>query len=178
MPASSSRKALKKKPAAKPLTAAKKVTATPAAATAEALDHLSRETRVFPPPKEFSSKAHVKSMAEYRKLYKESIDSPETYWPKVASQLHWFKPWKKILQWKLPDAKWFVGGQTNMAYNCLDRHLTTHRRNKAAILWEGEPGDTRTITLRPNCIATCAALRMCSKAWVLRPAIASRCTCR
>ena len=116
------------------------------AANSETVDHLSNETRSFKPSKEFSKKAHIGSMDEYRKIYKKSVEKPEKYWPTVAEELHWFKPWKKVVEWKLPDAKWFVGGTTNVSYNCLDRHLTTWRRNKAAILWEGEPGETRTIT--------------------------------
>ena len=100
---------------------------------------LSHEKRVFPPPKEFSKRAHIKSLAQYRKLYHESIQSPEKFWAKQAkNELVWFKPWKKVLQWKTPFAKWFIGGKLNLSENCLDRHLTTHRRNKAAILWEGE----------------------------------------
>src|ERR1043165_8869537 len=112
----------------------------------EALDRLSKQSRTFPPPKAFSKQAHVKALKEYRRLYDESVRKPEKFWPKIASQLHWFTPWKKVFDWKLPDAKWFVGGKTNLCYNCLDRHLSSWRRNKAAILWEGEPGDTRTLT--------------------------------
>src|SRR3954464_1324961 len=101
-----------------------------------------QETRVFPPPKEFSRRAHIKSMAEYRKLYQESIRSPEKFWARQAKQeLVWFKPWKKVLQWKAPFAKWFVGGQLNVSVNCLDKHLQTATANKAAIIWEGEPAD-------------------------------------
>ncbi len=115
-------------------------------APSEALDQLAKETRSFPPSKTFSKAAHVGSMEAYEKMYEKSVSKPEKFWSKIASELHWFKPWKKELEWKLPNAKWFVGGKTNMSYNCLDRHLSTWRRNKAAILWEGEPGDTRTIT--------------------------------
>src|SRR5258706_11804743 len=84
--------------------------APPAAASpTEALDQLAKASRSFKPPKEFSKKAHVGSMAEYRKMHKQSIEKPDKYWSGIASQLHWFKPWKKVLDWKLPDAKWFVG---------------------------------------------------------------------
>jgi acetyl-CoA synthetase len=113
------------------------------------------EERVFPPPKSFSQRAHVKSMAQYRKLYNESIRQPEKFWGRVAEEeLVWFKPWKKVLQWKLPNAKWFVGGQLNVSYNCLDRHLGTATANKAALIWEGEPagpgstGQERTYTYK------------------------------
>src|SRR5438477_11283411 len=101
-----------------------------------------QETRVFPPPKAFSQQAHIQSMAQYRKLYNESIRTPEKFWAKQAkAELVWFKPWKAVLQWKLPFAKWFIGGQLNVSYNCLDRHLDTPTANKAALIWEGEPGE-------------------------------------
>ncbi len=99
------------------------------------------------PSREFVKNANVSGMAAYKKLYDQAARNPESFWGKLAKQeLHWFKPWKKTLEWKTPFAKWFVGGKTNMSYNCLDRHLTTARKNKAAIIWEGEPGDTETIT--------------------------------
>jgi acetyl-CoA synthetase len=105
------------------------------------------ERRLFDPPAEFSKQAHLKSMAEYETLYRESLESPDTFWPRMASELHWFKKWDQLLDWSTPPfAKWFVGGKINIAYNCLDRHLTTHRHNKAAIIFEGEPGDSRVIT--------------------------------
>src|SRR4051812_26822437 len=101
-----------------------------------------QEKRVFPPPKEFSKKAHLKSMAEYRKLYDASIRSPENFWAKQAKEeLVWFKPWKKVLEWKSPFAKWFVGGQLNVSVNCLDKYLNTPVANRAALIWEGEPAD-------------------------------------
>ena len=113
------------------------------------------ETRVFPPPKAFSATAHIKSLAQYRKLYNESIKSPEKFWGKQAKEeLVWFSPFKKVLQWKVPFAKWFVGGKLNLSYNCLDRHLNTPTANKAAIIWEGEPaapgipGEERTLTYK------------------------------
>lgn len=107
------------------------------------------EKRVFRPSKEFSQGARIKSMAQYQKLYQESIRSPEKFWAKQATnELVWFKPWKKVLQWKLPYAKWFVGGKLNVSYNCLDRHLDTPTANKAALIWEGEPGDERVLTYK------------------------------
>jgi acetyl-CoA synthetase len=105
-----------------------------------------KEQRVFPPSADFSSRAHIKSAADYEGIRKRAADSPEEYWAEVASELHWFEKWNKVLEWDLPFAKWFVGGKTNMSYNCLDRHLTTARKNKVAILWEGEPGDVRALT--------------------------------
>jgi len=107
------------------------------------------EKRVFRPSKEFSDGARIKSMAQYQKLYQESIRSPEKFWAKQAkNELVWFKPWKKVLQWKLPYAKWFVGGKLNLSYNCLDRHLDTPTANKAALIWEGEPGEERVLTYK------------------------------
>src|SRR5678816_252090 len=98
------------------------------------------EERVFPPSKEFSRKARIKSAADYRKQYRASIRNPESFWARQAKEeLVWFKPWKKVLQWKAPFAKWFVGGQTNVSVNCLDKWLDTPTANKAALMWEGEP---------------------------------------
>ena len=110
------------------------------------LDSILRENRVFPPPEEFSRKAHIKSLEEYEVLYKKSIEDPEAFWAGVAQELHWFKPWEKVLEWNLPWAKWFVGGKINLSYNCLDRHLDGPRRDKTAIIWEGEPGEVRKLT--------------------------------
>src|SRR6266702_4621797 len=113
------------------------------------------EKRVFPPPKEFSKRAQIKSLAQYRKLYQESIRSPEKFWGRAAqNELHWFKPFTKVLQWQEPYAKWFGGGRLNVSYNCLDRHLGTPTANKAALIWEGEPagpgkpGEERTFTYK------------------------------
>jgi acetyl-CoA synthetase len=113
------------------------------------------EERVFKPSKEFSQRAHIKSFAHYRKLYNQSIKSPEKFWAKQAKdELVWFKPWKKVLQWKEPFAKWFIGGQLNVGYNCLDKWLGTAHANKAALIWEGEPaapgkpGEERTLTYK------------------------------
>jgi len=104
------------------------------------------EDRVIKPTKEFSKRARISSLAQYKRIYKESIQSPSKFWSKEAKELHWQKKWSKVLQWTPPFAKWFVGGKINASENCLDRHLTGHRKNKAAIIWEGEPGETRTIT--------------------------------
>jgi acetyl-CoA synthetase len=104
------------------------------------------EKRVFKPSKDFSKKAHIGSFAEYKKLYDQSIKSPEKFWGKQAADLVWHKKWTKVLEWKLPFAKWFVGGKLNVSENCLDRHLSGSRRNKAAIIWEGEPGEKRVLT--------------------------------
>jgi acetyl-CoA synthetase len=110
------------------------------------IDSALKEQRVFEPSDEFREKAHVGSLADYQRLYKEAEDQPEKFWANIAAELRWFKTWDRVLDWKLPFAQWFVGGQLNISYNCLDTHVATWRRNKAAILWEGEPGDSRTLT--------------------------------
>ena len=110
------------------------------------VDNVMQEKRLFPPPAEFSAKARIRSLAEYEKLWKEAAADIEKFWGRHAAELHWFKPFDKVLEWNEPFAQWFVGGQTNIAYNCLDIHLDTPRKNKAALIWEGEPGDRRVYT--------------------------------
>jgi acetyl-CoA synthetase len=110
------------------------------------IESLLKEHRVFPPDEEFSEHAHIRSMEQYRELYAKSIQDPEGFWGEMAQALHWFAPPQRVLEEDPPRARWFVGGTTNLSYNCLDRHLTSLRRNKAAILWEGENGDTRILT--------------------------------
>src|SRR5438067_1059958 len=105
-----------------------------------------KEKRVFKPAKNFAQKARIKNLAQYQRMYRESIKRPDKFWSREGKELSWQKPWRKVLEWKAPFAKWFIGGKLNLSENCLDRHLTTHRRNKAAILWEGEPGEKRTLT--------------------------------
>src|SRR6266567_2102050 len=114
-----------------------------------------REERLFPPPKDFARRARISSLAQYRKLYQQSVRWPEKFWGKQAKdELIWFKPWTKVLQWTEPFAKWFVGGQLNVFYYCLERHLGTAVANKAALIWEGEPaatgkpGEERTLTYK------------------------------
>src|SRR5271155_5667071 len=110
---------------------------------------VSREHRVFRPSAEFKAQANLGSQATYKKLYAESVNLPEKFWGRQAKEhLFWRRSFKKVLQWKLPHAKWFQGGQLNVAENCIDRHLATARANKAAIIFEGEPGDIRTLTYR------------------------------
>ncbi|MBC7898554.1 MAG: acetate--CoA ligase [Saprospiraceae bacterium] len=104
------------------------------------------ETRIFPPPVEFAANAYVKSFEEYEALYAEAAKDPTAFWAKQAEDLHWFRKWDTILEWNEPFAKWFVGGKLNISYNCLDRHLETDRRNKKAVIWEGEPGEIRELT--------------------------------
>jgi acetyl-CoA synthetase len=110
------------------------------------IDSVLQENRVFQPPAEFSAKAHIKSLEEYERIYAAAAADPEAFWANIAKELHWFEPWTKTLDWNAPWAKWFVGGKINISYNCLDRHVASERRNKTAILWEGEPGDERALT--------------------------------
>ncbi len=111
------------------------------------IESLLHEERVFHPLQSFADRAHIKSMAELEALRTEASADPEGFWARFAeSELHWFKKWDTVLKWEAPHAEWFVGGKINISYNCLDRHLQTSRRNKAALIWEGEPGDTRTLT--------------------------------
>ena len=105
-----------------------------------------KEDRVFNPSPDFCKKAHLNSLEEYEAMYRRSIDDPDGFWSEQAEKLHWFKKWDKVLEWNEPFAKWFVGAKTNLSYNCLDRHLGTWRKNKAALIWEGEPGDSRVLT--------------------------------
>jgi acetyl-CoA synthetase len=109
------------------------------------IESVMHEERVFPPPENFSKSANINA-SEYESLRAEAHDAPEDFWARMAEELHWFKKWETTLEWNPPHAKWFVGGKTNVSYNCLDRHLQNWRRNKAAIIWEGEPGDQRTLT--------------------------------
>ncbi len=105
------------------------------------------ETRLFPPSQGFSENARIGSRAAYDALYRKSIESPEEFWSAEAEELQWSRKWDQVLDWsKAPFAKWFVGGKTNISANCLDRHLDGPRKDKTAIIWEGEPGDTRTLT--------------------------------
>jgi acetyl-CoA synthetase len=111
------------------------------------LDTVLKEARRFKPSQAFRESAHIGSEAEYRRLYKRSIQNPNKFWGRVAGELHWFKKWNRVLDTKkAPFYRWFVGGKTNLSYNCLDRHLDSPTRHKAAIVWEGEPGDRRVLT--------------------------------
>src|SRR6516164_7813812 len=105
------------------------------------------QSNVFPPSPEFVKRARVQGMEGYRALYRRAAEKPEEFWGELAEkELFFFQKWSHVFEWHPPFVKWFVGGKTNVAYNCLDRHLATHRKNKVAILWEGEPGDQRMIS--------------------------------
>ena len=104
-----------------------------------AIDALLHESRTFPPPEDFARQANLSDPA----IYERAANDPEGFWEEQAKELHWFKPWDTVLKWDPPYAEWFVGGKLNVSYNCLDRHLSTPRKNKAALIWEGEPGDRK-----------------------------------
>jgi acetyl-CoA synthetase len=111
------------------------------------IESILQEKRLFPPTSDFSQNAHIKSLADYQRLYDKAKADPQQFWAELAeSELHWVQKWDTVLDWQPPFAKWFVNGKINISYNCLDRHLTTWRKNKAALIWEGEPGDSRTLT--------------------------------
>ncbi len=114
------------------------------------------EKRVFKPSKAVVESARIGSMSEYKRLHQLSLRNPEKFWAGMAEEnLVWFKKWSSVLEWKEPFAKWFVGGKINVSTNCLDRHVDGPRRNKAAIIWEGEPGDTRTLTYQQLLTEVC-----------------------
>jgi acetyl-CoA synthetase len=106
------------------------------------IEALLREGRTLPPPEGFRQRANINDPG----VYEEAERDPQAFWARWAEQLHWFQKWQRVLEWNPPWAKWFVGGRTNLAYNCLDRHLAGARKNKAAIVWEGEPGEVRILT--------------------------------
>src|SRR5215469_2843410 len=108
----------------------------------ERLDALLQETRSFAPSADFRHQANVSDPG----VYERAAHNLEAFWAEEAARLDWFKPWDKVLEWKAPWAKWFLGGKLNVTYNCVDRHAHSDRRNKAAIIWEGEPGDSRVLT--------------------------------
>ena len=130
------------------------------------IESLQQEERVFPPPPSFSEHAHVKSMDELERLRAEANADPEGFWGRMAEELYWFRKWDQVLQWEPPHAQWFVGGKINISYNCLDRHLPTWRRNKAALIWEGEPGDTRTLTYQQLHTEVCKFANVLKRAGV------------
>ena len=111
------------------------------------IESVLHEKRLFHPDAEFSQNAHLKSIEEYEQVYDRAKADPVKFWGELAEQeLEWFQKWDTVLDWQPPFAKWFVNGKINISHNCLDRHLNTWRKNKAALIWEGEPGDTRTLT--------------------------------
>jgi acetyl-CoA synthetase len=125
------------------------------AETHSGIESTLQEHRLFPPTAEFAAGAHIKSREEYDRMYRRSIEKGDEFWAEIARELHWFTPWSKVLDWKPPHAKWFIGGKTNLSYNCLDLQIERGRGEKNAIIWEGEPesspgagGEIRRITYR------------------------------
>ncbi|HRQ10090.1 MAG TPA: acetate--CoA ligase [Trueperaceae bacterium] len=112
----------------------------------DTIESVLQEAREFPPPKSFQRHALLNSTQEYERLYRQSLDEPVKFWGEAAKRHHWFEPWTSVLEWEEPHVKWFTGGKTNLAYDCLDRQVAEGRANKVAFFWEGEPGDKRTIT--------------------------------
>ncbi|GAB4410191.1 MAG: acetate--CoA ligase [Thermodesulfovibrionales bacterium] len=115
----------------------------------ETIEVLSKEQRRFPPPSEFQSKAHIKSMEEYERLYRWSIDDPEGFWSWIAEEnILWQKRWERVLDYdfSVPYVRWFIGGKLNASFNCIDRHINSPKRNRAAIIWESDDGHYRTFT--------------------------------
>jgi acetyl-CoA synthetase len=113
---------------------------------AEHIESVLQEGRRFSPPETFRANARLSQLEEYQQRYRQSLEDPDTFWGEAASELHWFKKWDAVSSWQEPFAKWFVGGQTNLAYNCLDRQVEKGLGNKVAFFWQGEPGDTRVLT--------------------------------
>jgi acetyl-CoA synthetase len=120
------------------------------------IENVLRETRRFAPPEEFRRHARLSDPAAYERMYAESLADPQAFFGRVAQELPWIEPWKQVLDWSgAPVAKWFVGGKLNASAVCLDAHLDTLRAGKRAIVWEGEPGDTRTLTYTELFVEVC-----------------------
>jgi acetyl-CoA synthetase len=114
----------------------------------ETIKSMMDEKRVFKPSEDISEGAYIKSLDEYKKIYNSSVDDPEAFWGTLAEQLAWYQKWDKVLVEDFKEAKheWFIGGKLNVSVNCLDRHIKTWRKNKAALVWEGDVGDGKTVT--------------------------------
>src|SRR5579883_1844949 len=110
------------------------------------IDSLLNEARVFSPSADFSQQSHVDSLPAYHALYQSAKEDPEKFWGDLARQLKWHTPFTKVLSWEPPFARWFEDGTLNISENCLDRHLEGPRRNKPALIWQGEPGESRSLT--------------------------------
>ncbi|MEN9388650.1 MAG: acetate--CoA ligase, partial [Cyanobacteriota bacterium] len=128
-------------------------------ATSTTIESVLQEQRVFEPPAALAAGAAIGSLEAYRRLAALANDDPDRFWGDAARrELHWFEPFHTVLDWSDPPfARWFEGGTTNLAYNCLDRHLDGPRAEKTALIWEGEPGDTRTFTYRQLHAEVCKA---------------------
>lgn len=109
------------------------------------IESVLNETRRFPPPATFVADANISSEEQYQEMWNRAKDDPAGFWGDMATNLSWFKKWDTVMDGKMPNTRWFTGGKINVSHNCIDRHLETERRNKAALIWEGEPGDTRVL---------------------------------
>jgi len=119
------------------------------------IENVLHENRHFPPPREFAAKARISKEADFQRIYRESIDDPERFWGRIAGEIPWIEPPTKVLDWSgAPFAKWFPGGKLNASAVCLDQHLA-RRAQKRAIVWEGEPGDQRTLTYSELYLEVC-----------------------
>ena len=107
------------------------------------IDHLLQETGEIPPPPHVARQA---TLQDFDAAYRRSIQDTEGFWAEVASELHWFSPWNQVFQWDYPSFRWFLGAKCNITYNCLDRHLASEKKNKAAFIWLGEDGSERVFT--------------------------------
>ncbi|MEZ4372049.1 MAG: acetate--CoA ligase [Polyangiaceae bacterium] len=128
----------------------------------DAIGKFSGESRRFEPPEAFKKQARVGSLEDYQRLYRESLDEPEKFWRRETSELVFKKPWTKLVEWDAPFVKWFSDGTLNITETCLDRHLDTPRKDKPALVWESEPGETKTISyaeLHAQVVAFAAALK-------------------
>ena len=114
----------------------------------DSIESVLQENRKFPPSAEFSEAAHISSEEQYQEMWQKAKDDPAAFWGEMAENLDWFKKWDSVLDGDMPNTKWFQGGKINASYQCLDRHVDSRRKNKAAIIWEGEPGDTRVLTFQ------------------------------
>ncbi|MFN0244154.1 MAG: acetate--CoA ligase [Planctomycetota bacterium] len=133
------------------------------------IENVLHENRFFPPPRDFQAKSRLSREEIYERMYKESIEDPERFWGRIANELPWMQPFRRVLDWSgAPVAKWFVGGKINASVVCLDQHVATHRSDKPAIIWEGEPGDTRRLTYAELHLEVCRLANALKKRGVKR----------
>ena len=136
-----------------------------------------KEGRLFPPPAEFAAKARIGSLAEYERMWEEAAADPEGFWGRLAGELHWFKPYEEVLRWNEPLAEWFVGGQTNVSYNCLDAHLAD-RGERDRLDLGGRAGRGPPLHLSPTPRRSLPASPTSCGGWAWARATSWRSTCR
>ena len=136
------------------------------------------ETRVFPPPEEFARKAQISGIESYESMWNRAKDDPEGFWAEQAQALHWYKPWDKVLDWDPPFAKWFVGGQLNASYNCVDRHCEGPDQEQGGPHLGGRAGRPSRPALPGPAARGLRSSPTCSRGWASAPATWSRSTCR